>query len=300
MRRALLAGGGLLGALGLAAAGSIASGPWRTHREDHRPPIVFVAVQDGAPSIWETGDRGLRRLTPAALQAFSPAWDRCGARLAFVVRAGEEFTINLLEGGKAQRIGAAPGPVSSLAWAPDGQHLYFVAREAPAQSQVLVSLDVASGQERVLLRRSEATIGQLSVNPRSGELAFSELGGDQSPVIRFVDPATGRVDDRTEAGASPGWSPDGRSLALVRTIPGGWALAVAGDRGDREVLRSERLVFTPAWSSDGATLYFERYESDSPSVWQVESDGRAARAALQKGGDTRSPAPQPACTDGAP
>ena len=98
------------------------------------------------------------------------------------------------------------------------------------------------------------------------------LGLEGGPARTLTPPASS---DR-----APAWSPDGASIALVRSGPGGAGVwIVAPDGGDAQpVLVDEAWVYgRPAWSADGRWLAFGRLPREAtgqpPEVWITARDG---------------------------
>ncbi len=97
--------------------------------------------------------------------------------------------------------------------------------------------------------------------------------------------STGRTSELpgSEGKFGPRWSPDGRHIAalpadwqkllILDLETGQWSEPVAGDAG------------FPAWSRDGAHLYFQRTEKgDEEVIYRLRlRDGRTERVASRKG-----------------
>lgn len=72
------------------------------------------------------------------------------------------------------------------------------------------------------------------------------------------------------------WSPDGRSIALVR---GGTLVVAAADgSGERPLPAAGTGVYGPAWSSDGSRIAFGRDEG----LWIIAADGSGSATLIER------------------
>ena len=77
------------------------------------------------------------------------------------------------------------------------------------------------------------------------------------------------------------WSPDGQSLAYVRSGAGaGWHIARADGSNARRLrnIAENESILGPKWSADGKRLFFMRKLKDEPvAVYAIDADGRNTR-----------------------
>jgi Tol biopolymer transport system component/DNA-binding winged helix-turn-helix (wHTH) protein len=112
-----------------------------------------------------------------------------------------------------------------------------------------------------------------ALSPDGNQIAFRRKGSSPSSVGLFVK-AVGSDDmiqlTRSPADANPVWSPDGKSIAFVRSIEGQWQIFLMPSTGGEP-----RQVSTPGphpnrieidWSSDANTIAFSGSTSDGSSA----------------------------------
>jgi dipeptidyl aminopeptidase/acylaminoacyl peptidase len=248
--------------------------------------IAYVTDQEGAGNAvfrWHNG-RSWRMSGPRVL-ATAPAWDRCGRRLAYVTRdsAGGKFklVVDYLNGSPPVVLFASTGPIVQVAWLPGDAALAIVNAPAASKEGALskssddivarVGLDFAYS---VIWQQhdSEARIGRISVNPKSGLLTLGVLNNGIPELVSLERNGAVSADYSMKQALAPAWSPSGRSLALVEERASGWTLVSMGRDGKVDNLfTSARLLYAPSWASDGRRLVFERYGTDSSSdIWELD------------------------------
>jgi len=140
----------------------------------------------------------------------------------------------------------------------DGEHPATAATETPA------------GGERLVL-----TLSAGSSEPAEGYLASVSLDGSgEAPIT--TPPASGIASD-----ASPSVSPDGRTIAFQRAVPGEpphvYLVGIDGS-GLRRLTDGPAAEIAPAWSPDGARIAFSRAVGDRFDLVVCDADGsRLAR-----------------------
>ena len=200
---------------------------------------------------------------------WAPAWSPEGQRLA--VEAGNpdntsSIVITRLNGRDRVRLlgGRAHG---SPTWTPDGRAATFV--------------DAFSGVYRIralpgrLSRINGADCwAALSWSPGGRRLACELLGEG----VQVLSVATGRsttlfpdTGAGDEAGTSPAWSPDGRSLAYVEGCS--LRLHTFSDGRSRVIPTPQGCPTSPAWSPDGRRLAVDI----GSSLFTLRTDGTEAR-----------------------
>jgi YVTN family beta-propeller protein len=203
-----------------------------------------------------------------------------------------------------------------LAWSPDGTRLAWVAEERAEGGWVLALqvYELSSGSTTTLCdSRSCGWPGQPAWSSDGSRIAFSNTGSYRLPgpfppsgPIWLADVRTGRVAPMTGSSepcsggtgetcifdSAPVWSPDGSSIAFVRTTnpgrPGATtAVVIVGADGSdpralSECASNDQCRQGPvAWSPDGRLIaYIDRY--DQPVLHLVEPND---------GADTQIPIP---------
>lgn len=164
----------------------------------------------------------------------------------------------------------------------------------------LFLVDTATGEAVRLNTPSRRDVHLPSWSPDGKQIAFVAKGGDHPDrtmdyKVYVVDaqsdvPArlltTGPGDDLDPYWESrPAWSPDGRSVAYLRSIGGKWAdyapsrLAVVevATGASRFLTDVDRSFFHPAWSPDGRSVYALLENAEVTHVVRVDaSSGRVS------------------------
>ncbi len=166
-----------------------------------------------------------------------------------------------------------------MVWSPDGSEIALI-RERGGD-HLLEPIDVASGESRLLLRTpAPATILEyhrlIAWDGVGNRLLLLSMGGDWAASLSLKTLDLTALDLHGRLTRHVALSPDGRFLAsaLQHTID------ILRTDGSEEPVRFRvfdgRAVF-PAWSSDGATLFFMRRFRNSykAEVWSAAFDREA-------------------------
>jgi Tol biopolymer transport system component/DNA-binding winged helix-turn-helix (wHTH) protein len=181
----------------------------------------------------------------------NPVWSPDGRFIAFLRDLRETAAILLIPalGGPAHKIAEVrladiPGPI--LAWAPNGNSLVISRKDSPDGPAALSVVAIDTGETRKLISPPSEAIGGAS--------------GDTNPAF----------------------SPDGRTLAFIRTIdlrPELYLLRVSD--AVQPVGEAKRIplgllrCFAPAWTEDGREIVIS---CEGQGVWRIGISGSDTRS----------------------
>ncbi len=193
----------------------------------------------------------LSRVTKTIGNAFSPSFSPDGRRIAFYRRAGDSSYIHIVS-ADSQNLVRTAGLGLNV-----GPEFQF-----PSRSPLALAPDLAS----------------LSWSPR-GELAYVDKSSPGEPYSVFValppnwpgqkvtTPPPGIRGD-----GSPSFSPDGRSLAFVRSLDESAAdlyIASLNDGSSRRLTHDGRRISGITWAPDGKSIIFSTERSGLPTLWRI-------------------------------
>jgi TolB protein len=294
--------------LGLALA---LGGCKRGERPRQAPPGVSVAAASDGGSAWELvydlevdGNADLwvvsasvaepRRLTNSpgydGMARFTPD----GQRIVFSSeRTGNWQLFEIATGGgAARRIRSNDATEYQADPSADGRTLAFLTDlDGPER---LVTMDLATGQLRELVRHGKRTIfGNPSWSPDGSTITFSSNWriGHQIYVVDVASGEARRISALTSGGCEPRFMPDGRVCHVNRGHMGGsrsTLVAVDLETGEEEVLVDwPALNYDPAFSPDGSEIAFAsnitgeyviyRQRLSDRKAWRVTFGPGAAR-----------------------
>jgi dipeptidyl aminopeptidase/acylaminoacyl peptidase len=255
-----------------------------------------------------------RRLTRGRTRDDSPLWSPDGTRLAFISDREERPQVWLIraDGGEAERLTESKSGVTAFAWSPDGRRIAFVAprdrtadeerREKERDDAHVVDrefratwlwvIDVATRAATGIVT-DDGQVQDPQWSPDGTRIAYVALPTPRADDGRFADVrvvdvatrASRRLLDNPGPDVAPRWSPDGRSIALLTRGPRNAGilqsrLAVVPAEGGpaREVVRDFlHEPGPPAWSPDGATLYFWSQVRTRSRLFAVPAGGGVPR-----------------------
>ncbi|MFN0153660.1 MAG: TolB family protein [Gaiella sp.] len=298
-----------------AVTGALADRP-----EPEGGTIVFSSARGGPPALWEVavGTKRLRRLTdphPPAQPCrwcangdadAQPVWAEGGDRVAFT--RGPSVIVRSLLGERETMVSApATAEDTQPTWS-NGGRLAFARRievDGSLRHQI-VTVGADGRDQSVLVRTGQFATPALAWSPDGRRLAY--VAAYRDPAVRFVVglfvvPATGgppRFLMRAAGMADIAWAPDGRTLVLSATEPGGETFdplrifsITIDDRRIVQLTRPRSSVVgdrTPRWSPDGSRIAFVRTGRFGSAVHTVRPDGSGRRlVARDATGPTWSP-----------
>jgi len=267
--------------------------------------LLFAAGWTLRPSNTETEvvvpDRTVRRLTFEPGLEQEPTLSPDGNYVAYTTDRSGNLDIEILPlgGGNVTRITDHPADDAQPRWSPDGTRLAFVsARERPdgllvssgflGASSIYVSseggdiflMPALGGPATKLI--DDATYPTWSPDGKS--IAFLSTRDGNWRIWRV--PVTGGQPQQLTQGEGnrfdhhPAWSPDGRWVAYASFHAGGAeGLYVVPAEGGEPILLFEGNTVSPAWSADGAHLYFSSSRNASPgllNLWRIPFDPKGS------------------------
>jgi Tol biopolymer transport system component len=256
---------------------------------------VLTASAGGSYGLYRAF--GLDREPPRP-PAVTSATERNGP-IAFVVDPGEDSEIVVIDPDDATpRTLVGPEPLGgSVAWSPDGSRLAFDVLTEGLRGAIDVIEADGTGRRRIA--ELESITRGIAWSPQGDRLAVApgRMGG-----LGLIDVATGA---RVELGeppeacwdADPGWHPDGRRLAFVRTcqehLPGAIdpdhhpsILTLDLDTGAPPGVLVDDGPYVgflagPSWSPDGTQIAF----SHGGDITTIDVSSGARRALTSKSSD---------------
>ncbi len=226
------------------------------------------------------------QLTHGAPLDSRPTWSPDGDRVAFVRDDGRDTDVWVLDVRTGEARAAVETPALDLdpAFGPDGSLWYS---SATAGTLDLWRLEPGGAEAT---RVTTASSIELRPQPHpDGErvVYLAKRGGPDRVVVR--DLATGAETVLHEGAIlsqlRPALSPDGSRVAYQtpRGNGDGWELRLASvDRPGGSILlvgeSGDRLPLAPAWSGDGATVFFAEADRDERmGLWRIPAAGGTAR-----------------------
>jgi Tol biopolymer transport system component len=265
---------------------------WLVERRPTRwPPLALIAaiviVAIAAAAIWRSWPgrpapaRPRLEVVPlTSLDGYEvePALSSDGKRVAFVWKHNHESHIFVKFIGRAemQQLTRGDGAESHPAWSPDGASIAFC-RATPEGHDVL-AVDALGGPERVLAHSTARPLG-IDYAPDGKSIAMADRaapGEEPSLFLLLTESGEKRrlttPNDPAEShkayDSEPSFSPDGRTVAFIRYIPGaavGWVwMQRIGDRHATAVAGGTWTARQVKWSRDGKMLILA-YEPVGPA-----------------------------------
>ena len=249
----------------------------------------------------------IRPVTSTPGEKWHPAISPDGSRVVYPWKRDGVWGIYVteIEGGRTWQVSGINEAGSYPKWAPDGRSVAFIrgfVTDRGGQSVVRVAAADAP-QLRTLWQTAAHLVGSgLSWSPDGRHLALSVKPSVGQPLrIMLLDVGTlvqrWLTDpDRTGGDTIPAFSPDGASLAFVRSTGEMTALHVVQlDSGQvRRLDVGQHHVDSMTWSDDGRSLIFTSLRAGArDSLWRVSSAGGEPQPIAGVGEGARSPSATP-------
>lgn len=219
--------------------------------------FVWSPEDDSRQSLYlkMIGSNAELRLTSAPGRDSSPAWSPDGRQIAFARDFKDHrgyYVISSLGGPARQVFQSKYGRGAGLAWLPDGRHL-VLPQSNPPQIPSMLLPGYGSPPARLISVDLETGIVRPLTSPRPPNAM-----GDRSPVV----------------------SPDGRTIAFIRTFADGvedvFLLPIAG--GEARQLTSYRSQFGGiSWTPDSREILFAYYRDSAARLWRIRIADREVK-----------------------
>jgi Tol biopolymer transport system component len=230
-----------------------------------------------------------------------PAFSPDGNQIAFVLSSTNSPGIytTLVNGGKPLRL-TSGSKDNYPRWSPDSREIAFT---RPIEEGVAIyAIPALGGIERRLYAGPATEFpDSFDWSPDGRFLAISESNRDRTHArIALLSLADSGTRGLTEPGEKdldiePAFSPDGATVAFVRSNVGGMVseLYVVPTRGGeaRRLTFDQRTIWSlPAWMPDGKEIVFASSRSGSFSLWRIAAAGGTPQPVAGSGANAECPA----------
>ena len=225
----------------------------------------------------------------------SPAWSPKADKLAYVSfeKKRAQIYVQNLRTGKRELVSDFPRINSAPSWSPDGRKL-AMSLSKDGNSEIYVK-DMSTG---VLTRlTNNAAIDTEPAGSVDGRSIVFSSGRSGKPQIYQVDARGGtarRVTFQGNYNAGATYSPNGRQLALITDVGGGFKVGIY-DMASRALrtLTSTRLDESPSFAPNGEMILYSTVQGGKNVLAAVSSDGSVQQVLRFNAGSVKSPAWSP-------
>src|SRR6266850_5473821 len=279
---------------------------WETVRVRYSPGGTWLSFETTLGEVWLVPASGgqPRRLTVAAT---SHVWEASGRRLYYLSR-GQQGGTRLMSVEIDEAKGELRGEPRTLSWmtgvirhldlSKDGNRLVVSELEGSLNLTLLrlkPGGGAPAGPEQIL-SRGQVIDRYPEFSPDGRRIAFtSDRLGPMN--IWVLDLETGRQSRLQLPGEDRGanvplWSPDGRSIALMRFHSDGtqalWLAAADGSQAEELIPPTQGLTAS-AFSPDGRSILYEGLTESTRQIFSIDLNSRQSRQMSSSPGDKYEP-----------
>ena len=299
------------------ATASIRSLVGATKRHKLRAVLILAGTLAAASLMLWLSLSGQRRAPPTTVArivpfttfsgtADQPAFSPDGNQIAFVWDGdGENLDVyvKLIGAGTPLQLTTDPADDISPTWAPDGRHLAFLRRSASEDGIFIVP--ALGGPER-RLGRTESSLSRqgwaqcrMSWSPDGRFLAVVDQAtpadGYGIFLVSVEDGEKQRLTSAPPSSAdfSPAFSPDGKTLAFIRSsgLSSEDIYLISAQGGTpRRLTADEGRITSLTWTADGREIVFPSNRGGGSSLWRVPISGGTPERVSVTGQNAYSPA----------
>ena len=229
-------------------------------KTDGTHEMMLVRLADGSTRLIKATGKDS---APSAV--FSPD----GRYIAY----GLKGNISLFDVQTAREFSLIPDPSKHhvLGWAPDGRHLLFSSERSGSADAWLIAVAGGKAEGEPTFVKKDFGVIPLGFT-RAGAFYYAVYNIVSDVQIAELDPASGKVVSPPQSASrrwvgitqTPDWSPDGRSLAYVRSRePSQVVIVRSMDTGEeRELPVGEmRIGLALRWAPDGKAIVVPGFEA---------------------------------------
>jgi len=224
--------------------------------------------------IADANGANARALTGNTWYDGEPDWSPDGAQIVFesAPRGNRDLFVIPSAGGEASQLTDTPVSELNPDWSPDGSLIAFEASDGTDSEIYVLALD-GSGLIQITDNDVDDRAPQFSPDGRWIAYMTRLNGLWQIAMISFPDGAAAGTFECPAPGCRfPSWSPDGTQIVYNALDEAGqatdlWVLSIATGASTLLVQGGENG--RPAWSGDGAYIFFNRSEGENADIYRV-------------------------------
>ncbi|MEO8041855.1 MAG: tetratricopeptide repeat protein, partial [Acidobacteriota bacterium] len=231
--------------------------------------IAFNADREnekGNTFLMSLDGSGIRRLTDwkSGDYVVPGGWSADGTQIVFSSdREGtEDIYVTNAEVFRPEKLSKEDRNVGFPSYSPDGKLILYQV-ETEDKSGELHTLNVGSGQQRVLLKTTSADVSPV-FSPNGEQIVFQDRIESNMEICSIKADGTGLINltNNSSRDADPAFSPDGTKIVFATNRDGNYGIynlyIMNADGSDQRQIYSNRagMSVTPVWSADGRKIVF--------------------------------------------